>query len=238
MEVSRTLHRPNSIKTLFIFCIIIGIVWANLAWSQKTEQDVMQLVQRVRTDLKNQLYQRINGNQEIAPLIGKMPLQIGEDISFDMLAHTGTPSDIERRGVLAYARAYEIYVKDMSDLYTLASGPPGSVGASAFFSGLVRIFRSGASSTLNELAELYNGKISFGEYSKRRNEIVVSSSNSTSRLIESIKSANDRQWNEQQQARERADQRRRDQMQSEYEKNRLNITTCNRVGDSLFRHSF
>ncbi len=224
-----------------LFSIIAGIGWANVVCGQTAKQakEIASAIGTAQTNIKSYLVNRIERDPNVAGLAVNMPLRPWEDIPFEMIANTRMPSDVDRRGILAYAKIYESYQKDLQDLYGMSKDFPGSSGS--FFSGLGSITKNAGAHTLNNLAQLYNGQISFGEYSQRQRTVQINIEDSTRRLVSAIESANEmqraereRQWRAEQQAQRVEQERMQQRQENYYERNRTKTTICNRLGEFLF----
>lgn len=225
----------------YLFSVIAGIGWAGVVCGQsvKEAEEMMSAVLTAQANIKSYLQDKIRRDPSVANLAGIMPLDPWEDISFVMIANTRIPSDVERRGILAYAKMYESYQKDLQDLYGMANKFPGIMGS--FFSGLGSITKNAGANTLNDLAQLYNGQIPFGEYSKQQKTIQIKIKDSTSNLLSALQSADERRMAEsqrrfqaEQQAQEQEERRQMQRRQQDYERNRTRTTTCSELGGFLF----
>lgn len=220
---------------LFSLSILINglVVWPSLA--QDASDENHRAIQLVGSKFDDEIDRR----QDLSILRGKLPLKSQEFSSFQMIANTTKPSDLERVAIFEYAKMYEAYSAQIADADRRHVAQTSGVWRDAAY-GLQRISSVETSQTLNALAQLYNSSISLGEFSKQKDQIKATSNESVQRLIGYLRAQSreeERQWKQRQQDREMAIQQQRQQQEREYEKNRTRITTCNRLGEYLFCQS-
>lgn len=227
---------PRLINVFLLFSIFCQV---EEAWGQAAQQarEIMETIQQARSNIDAKFNDGINREPRLNILIGKIPLRARDNISFEMLANNGLPSEEERQAILAYAKLFESVTKDYVLLYSMAgkiAGPSGEM-----FSGISDISKGSGDSDLNNLAELYGRRITFGSYNQRKQEIRRNHENSVKRLQIAIENRStreiaelQRQQREDQRSRDRAYQQQRQREQENQERNRT--TTCQRLGDFMF----
>lgn len=106
-------------------------------------------------------YESLKQRPDFQAISTKVALGNTSDQTFQMLSDTSRPTDTEKQIIAAWVAARQQCAKLTQD-HTAAYGPTLAVP----------ILRSLVSSLLSATADLYNGQLTYGEYAKRRAQIV------------------------------------------------------------------
>lgn len=105
--------------------------------------------------------QTIDNSRGLDPIRGKMALFDLSETTFEMLANTAKPTEIERAAILELVKLREAHALRVKELEAKYGNPYQQIHAAAW------------ARTRTLFADLYNGALTYGEFATKRQENAV-----------------------------------------------------------------
>lgn len=138
---------------------------------------------------------KLPANKKLTPIVSKLAVSVVTETTFPMLADQSRPNELEKRAIADWAAERNECVKAGDD-YWRRTYPPQ-----------IHALAIEAENTLMALAvELYNGKVTFGEFNKRRQAASDESQNKMTAILQQMKTQYDAQQQSQRLAQQQAEQ--------------------------------
>ena len=160
----------------------------------------------------------IQENPTLDPIRGKVAFVRARDITFDMLANTAHPNEAERAAILELAKLREITYAQYLSIDDRYQPPYG------------RVYQAHRQATNALWADLYRGKITYGQFSRNFQELDAAVGETLERLRNVATAEASR---EEQLALQRIIAYRPAQQPTIIQQPRLQ-TTCTRVGNTMY----
>lgn len=154
-----------------LLAIIIAAGASGCATLQPSQQALLDIdVKRVESVGQ----QTIDNSRGIDPIRGKVALFDVSETTFEMLANTAKPTDIERAAILELVKLKEAHilrVKEVGAKYDTADQ---------------QIIADGWARSRALFADLYNGALTYGEFAKKRQENAATAADAFERKRSSL----------------------------------------------------
>ena len=135
-----------------------------------------QLWKQESADMAKLYRERLEEKRQLDPIRDKIALASARDTTFAMLANNNRPDERERAAILEFAKIREAFVHRAQAINEQYQAP------------FRKIYIHQAQAGAAILADLYNSSITYGEFSKRRQEIDATANEAADRMRSAITS--------------------------------------------------
>ncbi len=156
---------------LFSFLLL-----SRIGYAQQESSDAQRGANIVNNDPTIICLRKLSGDQRFGPLANKLPIVEVRDMTFEMLANQALPNKKEQGAIAEWINARKECVK-AGDAYHQQNYPPQ----------LTALLTGGENSAAGLAADLYNRKLTYGAFNKRRQEIADDVTNKVVALVQQIK---------------------------------------------------